>query len=430
MLRKQFFKKNLIFTLSFTLGLALVSCGGSDDNNSGSGDDTPVVDTKPVAEDDLLTVTINSSSGTSNQITVSGNDNLGDDGGDSDNYSLSEDAKNGKVTEISDGVFEYIPNTDYEGTDSFIYTITDKDGDTDTATVNLDVVAGRFDNIDPNNPSFVSVDNTTPSDKQWVKVESMSDEFDAWDSSKWEKSTWPYGPPVFMSTSSNNSGVSDGNLWIRSSLRDDSSDPADEKRWFQAARVHSRTEINYPMYTEARIKTSHISAYNTYWLNNGDSDNRDEIDIIENNSNPSCTGCTADVFPTQMNSQYFQADDSKTPKTVREHGNFSRLDLSDDNPLKNVGWNEDYHTYGVWWKDSKNIQFYLNGEPAGSVVVGEHQDGNTYDREFTRDLEIIFDLWTNEAGWLGGLPTKSEIQDNSINTMRIDWVRTWKLEDK
>lgn len=218
----------------------------------------------------------------------------------------------------------------------------------------------------------------------------------------------------------------DGKLWIKATRNENNP----EGRWFQTARIHSRTKTSYPMYTEARIKTAHISAYNTYWLNNGNIDNRDEIDIIENNANPSCTGCQAEVFPNQMNSQYFHANENLTPQTVRNKGNFLRANLSKNNPLKNVGWSEDYHIYGVWWKDSKNIQFYLDGEPAGSVVVGEHNDGNVYSREFTRELEIIFDLWTNEAGWLGGLPPKSDLGDNSINTMRIDWVRTWKLKDK
>jgi hypothetical protein len=385
----------------------------------------------PTAVNDTLTVEENSDAGSNNQINVSLNDKIGNDGGDSDNYSLKSSAQKGVVTEISDGIFEYIPKVDYFGDDSFTYIITDKDGDTDTATVAITInefipSATLFVNIDPNFPSFVSIEDTTPDNKKWTKSEAMSDEFDSWNSTKWFKSTWNYGVPVFMSSSSQNSGVSDGKLWIKATLNESNPD----SRWFQSARIHSKTKAKYPMYTEARIKTSHISAYNTYWLNNGDINNRDEIDIIENNSKPSCNNCEADNFPNQMNSQYFQADGTKSPQTIRNKDNFLRSDLADTNPLKNKGWNEEYHTYGVWWKDSKHIQFYLDGEPAGSVVVGEHNDGNTYSREFTRDLEIIFDVWTNEAGWLGGLPPKSDLNDDTINTMTIDWVRTWKLENK
>lgn len=403
-----------------------MSCGG---NDSPAPEPQPPAKQTPVAADDSLTVQEDSSSGISNQVNVSSNDNIGDAGGDGDDYALLDNAENGTVTEVSDGVFEYIPNYNYDGSDSFTYEIIDSEGDKAAGTVRVTVEAfvpsaDDFNNIDPNFPSFTSIDDTTPLGKKWVKLDAMSDEFNTWDSSKWFKSNWDYGEPVNVISNNVNSGVTDGKLWIKATLNDA------EVRWFETARIHSRAETSYPMYTEASIKTSHISAYNTYWLNNGDINNRDEIDIIENNSKPSCTSCEAEVFPQRMNSQYFQADENKVPPTIRNKGNFMRSDLSSENPLRNVGWNEGYHTYGVWWKDSKNVQFYLDGEPAGSVVVGEHNDGNTYDREFTRELEIIFDVWTNEAGWLGGLPPKSDLNDDTINTMRVDWVRTWKLEDK
>ncbi len=290
------------------------------------------------------------------------------------------------------------------------------------------LTAEDFQNIDPNNPSFVSIDDTTPSDKKWVKVDGMSDEFSSLDlenEKKWFRSDWDYPVPVSMvKTGSENIGIEDGKLWIRATLKEGAT------KWFQSTRLHSTEHISYPMYTEASIKAAHISAYNTFWLNNGNSEDRDEIDIIENNSKPSC-GCQPE-FPTLMKSQYFHVDSSLTPNETRNADDFNSNKLSVNNPKRGVPWNEDYHTFGVWWKDSQNIQFYLDGEPAGAVTVGEQRDDAPFidNREFTRDLQIIFDLWTNEAEWLGGLPPKEELKNNSINTMRVDWVRTWKLEDK
>ena len=430
-LKRNFIHNNTGAILVFCLALCVGSCSGSTDNNTNDVE----TDYKPTANDDTLTILENSEAGIANQVNASSNDSIGQDGGDSDNYSLLSNATNGVVTEVSDGVFQYVPNIDYNGEDSFTYTLTDKDGDKDTATVAISITPvddgpaiEDFNNIDPTQPSFTSIENTTPDGKKWVKLESMSDEFESWDSNKWFKSTWHYGVPVFMTSASSNSGVTDGNLWIKATLNE--TNP--EERWFQTARIHSKAETSYPMYTEARIKAAHISAYNTYWLNNGDINNRDEIDIIENNSKPSCGSCSeATDYPNQMNSQYFHADSNKSPVTIRNKDNFNRSGLSDTNPLKNVKWNEDYHTFGVWWKDSTHIQFYLNGEPAGNVVVGEDRSGTTYTgREFTRDLQIIFDLWTNEATWLGGLPPKVDLTNDAINTMRIDWVRTWKLENE
>jgi hypothetical protein len=429
MLKEILSSKKMCLFFFLSICLNIVSCSS---DGSTSEETPPKVNDTPTAVDDTLTVEEDSVAGAANRVTVSINDDIGNDGGDSDNYSLLTNATNGAVTEVSDGVYEYIPNADFNGSDSFTYTLTDKDGDTDTAKVSITVndvpdgpSAEDFNNIDPNFPSFVSIIDTTPAGKKWVKSAAMSDEFDAWDSAKWFKSTWNYGFPVFMTTASTNSGVADGNLWIKATLNEGNI----ENRWFQTARIHSRTKTSYPMYTEARIKSSHISAYNTYWLNNGNSENRDEIDIIENNSKPSC-GCQPE-FPTRMNSQYFHADSNKTPVEIRDEDNFLSTNLSTVNPLRGIKWNEAYHTFGVWWKDSKNIQFYLDGEPAGSVIVGHHRNGQTYTgREFTRDLEIIFDLWTNEATWLGGLPPKSDLADDTINTMKIDWVRTWNLENE
>lgn len=428
MLKRNLTFQNTALLVVVSLFIGISSCSSDSESDTVA----ELVNDNPTAVNDNLTVNEGSSAGSLNQVIVSTNDKIGGDGGDGDNFSLLSDASNGVVSEISDGVFEYVPNADFNGSDSFTYEITDKDGDSDTGTVTVTVnaiasgpTADDFNNIDPNNPSFVSIINTTPEGKKWVKFESMSDEFDAWDSNKWFKSTWNYGVPVYMSQEDTNSGVADGNLWIKATLNESNADG----RWFQTARIHSKAETSYPMYTEARIKTAHISAYNTYWLNNGNSTNRDEIDIIENNSKPSC-GCQPD-FAVQMNSQYFHADSDKTPVEIRDEDNFLNTNLSDANPLKGVKWNEDYHTFGVWWKDAKNIQFYLDGEPAGSVIVGHDRSGTTYsDREFTRDLEVIFDLWTNEADWLGGLALKADLADDAINTMRVDWVRTWKLEEE
>jgi len=257
--------------------------------------------------------------------------------------------------------------------------------------------------------TFTFAQPTPPSGKKWVKVASLSDEFNTtFDTNKWSKVLWDY-PNTPTKMVAQNSGVSNGNLWIKATLDNNS------QRWFQSSRVQSKAQIKYPMYTESRIITAHLSAYNTFWLNNGDINNRDEIDVIENNSRPSC-GCQPN-FPWQMNSQYFQVINGDTK---RAHGNFDNRNLSNTNPKKGVRWNEQYHTVGVWWKDAKNIQFYLDGEPAGKVVSA---------RDFTRNLNLIWDLWTDDENFLGGVAVKSHLNDNSINTMKVDWVHTYKLEN-
>ncbi len=259
---------------------------------------------------------------------------------------------------------------------------------------------------------------TPPNGKRWVKVDNLSDEFNGgFDTSKWSKSLWDY-PNTPTKMIAQNSGVSGGNLWIRAT-------EGSGERWFQSSRVTSVAQIKYPMYTESRIITAHLSAYNTFWLNNGDINDRDEIDVIENNSRPSCN-CQPN-FPWQMNSQYFQATNGFT---VRNADNFDNRNLSNGNPKKGVRWNEQYHTVGVWWKDRKNMTFYLDGERAGSVTVGEDRSGRTYPEIiFARNLNLIWDLWTADQNFLGGLAVRSHLRNNNINTMKVDWVRTYRLVD-
>ncbi len=269
------------------------------------------------------------------------------------------------------------------------------------------------DETNPEIPSFIAFQDDTPSDKKWVKYNAMSDEFDRWDSAKWFKSLWNYGVPVNMKAE--NSGVTEGNLWIKATL-------GTGDRWFHTSRVQSRAQIKFPMYTECRIKTAHISAYNTFWLNNGDINNRDEIDIIENNSKPTYKGRRGsfnyEEYPWQMSSQYFIV---KNGVTERAKGNFSNKNLSEGNPLRGVRWNEAYHIVGAWWKDKNTVQYYLDGEPAGSITTRQ---------DFTIKQSLIWDLWTENSDWVGGNAIQSDLSDDSINTMKVDWVRTWKLEDK
>jgi beta-glucosidase len=59
-------------------------------------------------------------------------------------FSLESSATSGTVTINESGRAIYIPTTGFSGTDSFVYTITDADGDISTATVFISVVANNI----------------------------------------------------------------------------------------------------------------------------------------------------------------------------------------------------------------------------------------------------------------------------------------------
>lgn len=257
-------------------------------------------------------------------------------------------------------------------------------------------------------PALSIAQPKAPSGQQWVVVEELTDEFDHWDESKWDYSLWNYEAPVKMMAK--NGGVADGKLWIKATLGED------KERWFETSRVQSKVKIGFPMYTECRMKTSHISAFSTYWLNNGNIRNRNEIDVCEHNTNPSWPDM-ADR-PYTMYSQYFIVVDDDTE---RANGNFDNRKLSDGNPAKGKKWNEDYQVLGCYWKNEHEVIFYINGEEAGSVKSK---------RKYTRKLNIIWDLWTSEHEWTGGIADKEDLADDSINTMYVDWIHTYTLKAK
>ena len=107
----------------------------------------------PVAVDDSFTL----DEDTPHTGTLIGNDTPSGDGGNV--WSKTTDPLHGTVVVNPGGTFTYTPNPDYNGPDSFTYTITDANGDKSTATVTL--------TVRPVNdvPVAVNDSTTTPKDK-------------------------------------------------------------------------------------------------------------------------------------------------------------------------------------------------------------------------------------------------------------------------
>ncbi|QXP60387.1 LamG-like jellyroll fold domain-containing protein [Olleya sp. HaHaR_3_96] len=105
----------------------------------------------PIVSDDDLEVLIDSTPGVNNQINVATNDYIGTTGGDGEDYSLLTGAANGVVTEISDGIFEYIPNSGFNGVDSFTYNLCNVIGQCEIGTVNVNVGFGVCEPVSSSN---------------------------------------------------------------------------------------------------------------------------------------------------------------------------------------------------------------------------------------------------------------------------------------
>ena len=53
----------------------------------------------------------------------------------------------------------------------------------------------------------------------------------------------------------------------------------------------------------------------------------------------------------------------------------------------------------------------------------------TTSRKFTLSQSIIWDLWTIDETWSGGIANKRDLEDDNINTMYVDWIHTFKLKE-
>ena len=101
------------------------------------------VDDLPIAVDDVASVDEDASV----NITVLTNDDFGGDGPSTGTITLGTFPTNGSVvlndngtaTDPTDDTFDYTPTADYNGADSFTYSICDADGDCDPATVSITV---------------------------------------------------------------------------------------------------------------------------------------------------------------------------------------------------------------------------------------------------------------------------------------------------
>ena len=103
-------------------------------NGESSATVTIDVDANPDAVDDAFTT----DEGQAISNTVVPNDDQGDSPA---TFANTTNPGNGTLVFNADGTFTYTPNAGFSGSDSFEYEITDVDGDTDTAIVDLTVVA-------------------------------------------------------------------------------------------------------------------------------------------------------------------------------------------------------------------------------------------------------------------------------------------------
>lgn len=246
-----------------------------------------------------------------------------------------------------------------------------------------------------------------PAGYEWQLVPELSDEFNGpeLDANKWDRgiSGRKSLQPGFFDPK--NVSVKEGKLrlLITSDIKSmtDVKNPK-EDLWIRAAAVSSKSKTAQQGYYEASVKASKMPATSSFRLQGNDM----EIDVATLIGNsPKRPGSRL----MSMNTHYFKKEEGKDPSGLSKGGRY----VMQSSPA------EEFHVYGVWWKDADTVCFYHNG-----VKVAEIQPSCPFENN---PQAIIF---LAEPSPAEGLPTLQELMDPLKNAMDVDWCRSWKLIKK
>ncbi len=253
-----------------------------------------------------------------------------------------------------------------------------------------------------------------PFNKTWKKVDILSDEFvgNTLDETKWDDyhPHWSGRPPSEFKKGS--AYVEGGYLKLKSTLKKDPStvnNPLEDIWVNSAACVSKGWDAKPGYYYEARFKASSLSMTSSFWFRVG---SFSEIDVIEHIGNPSVERRQNDLpFEYAANTHYYG-----------KHAGLKNKKATWKMPERG---RDDFHTYGFWWKSANELLFYYDGKEVMKIVPRVPLDEN---------LKMIFDTEVFPFAQAGvpniGLPKVENLNDNSKNTMLVDWVRVYELTDK
>ena len=259
----------------------------------------------------------------------------------------------------------------------------------------------------------ISQTPTPPNGKKWVTVDALTDEFtgNSINSDKWfdYHDNWKGRPPSAFKKG--NAFVENGKLLLRSTMRRDPSTVNNPFKdvWVDAAACVSKENTAKPgYYYEARIKASSLSMTSSFWFRVG---KFSEIDVIEHIGNPSRQSRQDDLpYQFHVNTHYNGKHKGLKPK----HNSWKMPTRGRD----------DFNIYGFWWKNPKLLIFYFNGKEIMRLEPRVPFDEN---------LKMVFDTEVFPFAQAGvaniGLPLPKNLKNNNMNTMYVDWVRTYELKD-
>lgn len=185
--------------------------------------------------------------------------------------------------------------------------------------------------------------------------------------------------------------------------------------------ITSRQRVVYPVYIEARAKLSNSVLASDVWLLSPD--DTQEIDILE-------------AYGASW-SEGAQKDQTWFAERIHlSHHVFIRNPFQDYQPTdpgswyyNGTLWRQDYHRYGVYWRDPWHLEYYIDGKLVRTVSGKQIIDPLNYTSGtgLNKEMDIIINVedqtWRSNQGIT---PTDGELANRDNHTFRVDWIRVYK----
>ncbi|WP_232824660.1 family 16 glycosylhydrolase [Algibacillus agarilyticus] len=178
--------------------------------------------------------------------------------------------------------------------------------------------------------------------------------------------------------------------------------------------VTAKHTIEYPIYIEAKLKTSSLALANNFWMLSDD--DRNEIDVTETYGDKPKT-----VSHMSTNYHIFKRD-PVTNDYLEDYGHKQGFAETPDK----AHLDEDFHLFGFYWASPTEMEFYLDGRKVRDLNTSNDlndPDGLFFDRS----MRVIFDMedhvWRARKGIT---PTIEQLNNKQKNKMYVDWIRAYK----
>ena len=256
------------------------------------------------------------------------------------------------------------------------------------------------------------------SNKKWKLIENMSDEFNGkqLDTKKWVNSTGGWigrSPGLFVP---NTVKVENGELRITNYKLKKSVVKNNKKFTHACGMITSENTMTYGFY-ECKMKASKTFMSSTFWLI---SDKRELTGCDKRTTELDIQECVGEIVTDKV---WAKDANKRMGSNTHSRGVPKECDVVEgskgaDALFKKGKVFEDFHTYGVWWKNKNEVLFFLDGELVNKVTPPA-------DFNIPMHLKMVTETYDwNPVPVDGGLTGSKEERTTSY-----DWIRTWKLVD-